>query len=233
MTFLKSARSLLAHVVSVAVLSAGAIVSAYAAPIVLYDYEPELDAMYGQASFGTSPVDIRFLPTLTLANSSLLSIDTEAKFNQLSAIGGPVPTVYAFLTDSISFCGGAINVGIDGCGQTPGNILTFEYGVDAVVFAHELGHNLNLAHDDVSVGNIMGSGSGFDDRLFTFEQTAEILSSPLVQTDALGRFIQIQLYSIVADEPSNPVPEPSTAVLVLAALGAIGLSARRRKENRA
>ena len=215
-------RTTLVRFSATAVLSLGAIGSAFA---VDYNYEPELDAIYGQASFGVSPIDIRFLPTQTLFDTSLLSIDSEEKFNALDAIGGASPLVSAFLVNSITFCGGpaAPGTSIDGCGQTPGHILAFNYGVNAVVFAHELGHNLNLGHDDISLGNIMGSSSGFDDRLFTLEQTAAILSSPLVQTDAAGKFISIQLYNVVAS-----VPEPSTYAMFALGLAGVGFLRKRK-----
>ncbi len=67
--------------------------------------EAGLDAIFSQASFGVSPIDIRFDSIVTVSNSSLLDIDSATDFSLLFTIPILDNHVNMFFVDTISWCG--------------------------------------------------------------------------------------------------------------------------------
>jgi len=192
--------------------------------------ETELDSIFSQPSFGATPVDIRFLPTITLVNPSLLDIDNSAEFYNLVGQFNSSTIHYAYFVDSIDWCGES-NPAIVGCAFQPGNDLVIESGFaaganGAELIAHELAHNLSLEHDELPAGNLLDPTINGNTTL-TASQASAILSRPSVQTDLLGnRFVQIQPV-LIAASLAVPVPEPSTALLAASLLGIFASSTRR------
>lgn len=188
--------------------------------------EAGLDAIYGQASFGSSTIDIRFLPTQVLHNTSLLEINSDAEFDSLSDLAALNGSISVFYVDSIVFCGGSFNTAIVGCGEQPGNVIAVESAIMAGslgdnILGHEMGHTLGLPHLSGS-GNLMNGSITNSSFTLTSAQVAIILQSPLVQIDGLGqRFVNITPFAVVA------VPEPGTWLLM--ALGIMLLGAARRR----
>jgi len=193
--------------------------------------EAELDAIYGQASFGSNPVDIRFLPTITHVDASLLNIHETTPGNSnlfaLFNLFGPSPIHYAYYVDTIDWCG-STNTNIVGCGFQPGNDFVVESsfaagGSGAELIGHELGHNLNLAHDTLPAGNLMDPSLNGSTTL-TPAQVATILARPTIQSDSNGLFIEIQPILILA---TASVLEPSTMLLTVSVVGVVMCSVRR------
>jgi len=196
--------------------------SAQAASIVID--EAEMTAIFSQASFGDTPISIRFNPPEQIVAPQLLDINTVADLQALYSLApDPAPTVDAFFVDQLDAC---VNVEptvsgrFAGCAQLPGHIFVEESDAAEMppgpLMGHELGHNLNLEHQ------IPGSSTNLMAPFFppgpdvTEDQVAIMLQSPLVQTDSTGqRFIAITPIAIVG------VPEPSTLLLLGAALGAL------------
>jgi hypothetical protein len=190
--------------------------------------ESGMDAIFSQAGFGSSTVDIRFNPTVTIADNDLLSIDTEADFDALFGLATASPVVAIFYVDAISWCGN-VNAGYIGCGSTPGNLIAVESSFaagsnGANLLGHELGHNLGLDH--INNGNNLMNPTliaGFGN--LNAGQITQILASPLVQISGGQRFITITPFAVIAETP--PVPEPGTGVLMLLALGGLAWKLRR------
>jgi len=189
--------------------------------------EPEMDAIFGQASFGANPIDVRYLPTITLVDASLLNIDTSSKLFSLFGQFNSSTIHYAYFVDTISWCGGPIP-GAVGCASVPGNdfVVTSSFAASAngaELLAHELAHNLSLPHDGAPNNDNLMDPSINSNTTLTMAQASTILSRPSVQTDVSGRFIQIQPVLVVA----TLVPEPSTMLLSLALIGLVVCSGRR------
>ncbi|MCA9231814.1 MAG: hypothetical protein KDA57_14280 [Planctomycetales bacterium] len=179
--------------------------------------EAELDAIFSQTSFGASPIDVRYLPTITHVDATLLNINNSTKLYSLFGQYNSSSIHHAYFVDTLDWCG-TTNPAIVGCGYQPGNDFVVESisaaGVNgAELIAHELAHNLNLAHVTSGPPNLM-NGSLNGSTALTASQAATILSRPSVKTDASGRYVQIQPVLIVASLPT--VPEPSTALLATA-----------------
>lgn len=206
-------------------------------------HEAGMDAVFSQASFGNTTVDIRYGAVTQIVRPDLLDINTPTKLNNLFGLHVGLQTVVNFyFVDAISECSG-FNVNIIGCGETPGQDFVVEssWAADTTIqpggisfglqlLAHELGHNLGLNHRS---GNFLMNPSinGFQD--LNAAEVLAILASPLVQTDPLNgqRFIQINPVLIVERDVQD-VPEPSTAALALAGLLFAGLRSRKLRQAR-
>jgi len=183
--------------------------------------EAGMNAIFSQASFGGTPISIRFNPSRQIVAPDLLVVDDLTELQALYALAtDPAPTVVAFFVDQLDACGN-VEANTDGryngCAQLPGRFLVEDFHAaelfPSTLMAHEVGHNLNLQHIPLGLMSFFLPHSPPD--LFE-DQVATILQSPLVQTDAAGqRFIQITPIAII------DAPEPSTQMLVSAALGAL------------
>lgn len=191
--------------------------------------EAGMDSIYGQGTFGANTIDIRFNPTITYNDPTLLTIDSNAKLNTLFGIQGATPTVFMYFVDDISFCGGVSDPLIVGCADQPGNDIVVESAFMASALgdelaAHELGHNLGLEHI-ADINNLMnptilasttgltGPGAG--------SQVATIFMDPagIIQSDVSGYFISIT--------PVLITPEPGILLL----LGVLVIAAWRRSRR--
>jgi len=185
--------------------------------------EAEMNAIFSQPSFDGTPVSIRFNPPEQIVAPELLVINNLTDLQALYNLApDPAPTVDAFFVDELNACGAVepqVNGALAGCAQLPGHVFVEDFNFaelsPATLMGHELGHNLNLQHDFFDFLNLMAPIFPPGPNV-TEEQVATILLSPLVQTDAKGqRFIQITPIAIV------DAPEPSTLLLLIAALGAL------------
>lgn len=182
--------------------------------------ESGLDDIFSQTSFGAIPIDIRIGATSEIIFPSLLDITTDAEVAQLFNLHvGAFNVVNFYFIDSISACGGTINVNIVGCGEFPGNDFVVESNFAAGIYgnellAHELGHNLGLGHTS---GGLMNPSLNNSTTL-TSGQVSSLRNSPLVQTNGQEYWIDINPVLIVA-AASTPIPEPSTLVLLLLSFG--------------
>jgi len=203
--------------------------------------EAGMDSIFSQASFGTNTVDIRYGAVTQLVRPDLLAVTTDAKVDTLFGLHtGGAKVVNFYFVDTLDSCGG-FNVNYIGCGEFPGNDFVVEsiwaadntpqaggFTFGEQLLAHELGHNLGLDHRNGN--NLMNPFiNGFG--LLNASEVAQILASPLIQVDASGqRYVQINPILIVA-AATHDVPEPSTILLVLAALAAVGLQAGKRHKR--
>ncbi len=199
-----------------------------------YITTPDLTPVFSQATFGSAPITIQWLPGITLARPDLLNLSSDALFNQyyLAATDAP-PVVNAFFVDTITHCGSEAP-GIVGCAGLNSNVMVLDssfvatsgFGVQDV--AHELGHDLGLDHQaEVTPGipdNLMNPVLGGSTAL-TVAQAATILASPLIQHTSAGNLIEIRPIAVVA-----AVPEPaSVALLATAMLGLLGMTGLRQR----
>ncbi len=205
----------------------------------------ELTTVYSQASFGDTPIQIRVKQPVTIDAPSLLSIDSEQQLRQVFGLAGnDSPTVNVFFVDQINECGGTSLHEAIGCGDEPGNNIAVEsdfaakkkrpgdrVSMGTILIAHELGHNLGLAHF-IGMPNLMNPSLSSDFTLIrpyphnpldppVPDQVGTILQSSLVQIDQLGRFIELAPFSVV--------PEPGAILFAL--LGAAFLLERMRRRT--
>lgn len=203
--------------------------------------ETGMDAIFSQASFGNNKVDIRYGAVTQLVRPDLLTITADSQVSTLFGLhAGGANVVNFYFVDTLDACGG-FDVNYIGCGEFPGNDFVVEsiwaadntlqpggFSFGEQLLAHELGHNLGLDHrngNDLMNPFINGWGD------LDASEVATILASPLIQFDASGqRYVQINPVLIVAADTRN-LPEPSTILLVLAALAAIGLQAGTRNKR--
>jgi hypothetical protein len=192
--------------------------------------EAGMNAIFSQSSFGDTPISIRFNPARTIVAPDLLVIDNLTELQALYALAtDPAPTVVAFFVDQIDACGTVEEANVSGayygCAQLPGRFMVLDSSAaelyPATLMGHELGHNLNLMH--IPIG-LMSFFLPHDPPDLFEDQVATILQSPLVQTDPTTgqRFIQITPIAIVG------APEPSTLLLLSAALGALLVSKTKK-----
>jgi uncharacterized protein (TIGR03382 family) len=181
-----------------------------------------LDAVYSQPSFGADPVEVRVAPVRTVRSPDMTRVVDavmEAAIFDLAATLSP--GIGLVFVDSIEWCSG-YETEVVGCAlrSAPGLFVESDFAAGpyaAEMLAHEIAHNLGLDHRDGGLMNPMLNG----DTSLTRAETATILSSPLVGSDAGGRFIDLIPIRIA------PIPLPATAPLL--ALGALALVFARRR----
>jgi hypothetical protein len=196
---------------------------AAAASITLY--ETRLDEIFAQASFGASPIDIRFLEPVELVAPELLDIDSAADYERLRFTyieRYPVTTIRMFFVDRIGFCGRPKRRGIGGCTNSTIVVLDAQkvrgnpdrQGVDELM-AHELAH-IFLGNGHSRGRNLMNPSMANGRDELTPEQAALIVngrvgrsdSGPLwVQTDERGRYLEIVPVLVVA-KAGDPAIRP-------------------------
>ncbi|MGV6848820.1 MAG: VPLPA-CTERM sorting domain-containing protein [Marinibacterium sp.] len=188
--------------------------------------EAALDAIFAQASFGSTPIDVRVAPTQVLVAPDFLDIDSPTKSYDLLNTARPGPQIDMFYVDSITACGNQTGIAFAGCGWVGQGGLYLDsfwaassYGAELT--AHEMAHNLGLPH---SHGGLMNPTLNFDVTL-TGAEAATILASPLVQSDANGLFVEVVPWVVTG---VSAVPLPASGVLLLAGIGALA-AVRRRK----
>ena len=227
----QTVRTQLGRAIAAALLTFGAIAAANASNGFVTTNEVALDLIYSQPSFGLTPIDIRFDPAITLSvPSTLLTIDNDAEFDSLHTYETGSPVVSMFYLDHINFCGGPSD-GIVGCGSTPGTLIAIDSAAatesfGGVVVAHELGHNLSLEHAAGTNTNLMNPDAyeGPAPAPLTVAQVAQIFTSPLVQHDAKGFYIEVQPFALIA----TAVPEPSTYALMGLGAGVLAFVRKRK-----
>lgn len=186
--------------------------------------EAGVNGVFSQPSFGSTPIDIRFNPTVIVDNADLLNINTSARLNTLFGLnfGTPSNVISLYFVDTIDFCDG-FNTAIVGCATVGGNDIVVESAFAAGVFgtlliAHEIGHNFSLGH--LGFANLM-TGSISGSTTLNSSQVSTILASSKIQLDGGSRFAAVTPVMV------TPLP-PAGILFVSAILGLLGI-ARRRK----
>ena len=212
---------------SFVVLLAALVAATPARAAFITNQEGGMTGVFSQASFGSTPIDIRWGPSVTVVAPTLLDITTDAEVTQVFNLFGGSPTVNFYFIDTISACGGTIAPGIVGCGAFPGNDFVVEstfaagaFGVE--LLSHELAHNLGVGHRSSSTALMNPSLNG--GTTLNASEVATILASGLIQSDQNGFFIDVQPVLILA----SAVPIPSAGLLLVGGLAGL-LFMRRRK----
>jgi hypothetical protein len=190
-------------------------------------HEPVMDSIFSQATFGSSPIDIRYGAVTEIFAPDLLEVTTDDEVRAVFGLHvGAADVVNFYFIDTLSFCGGVYNINFAGCGELPGQDFIVESSIaagsyGAELLAHELGHNLGLPH--ITGANLMDPTLNHNTTL-TGVQVDSIFTSPLVKSDSNGYFININPVLIIAEAVS--VPTPATAILM-----ALGLLIVRRRNS--
>lgn len=218
-------------------------------------HETDIDAIFSQPNFGSTPIDIRFLTATEYVAPSLLSIDSSDDFNALniyttSTFSSTRSVLPMFFLDDISFCS-VSNPSIVGCAATYvsgspeksvfGSFSIFESNIASgssndELLSHELAHNLGLDHIAGTGTNLMNP-SLFDYGVgiapLTVDQVNSIFNfgSNFIQQDSSGYFIQIAPIAIVASITTTAVPEPQTYLMFGIGFMVILISRKRIKTN--
>ncbi|MBL4823197.1 MAG: PEP-CTERM sorting domain-containing protein [Colwellia sp.] len=210
-------------IIKTLILAASLLIAPLSQAGLITTQEAALDSIFSQTSFGSIPIDIRIGAATELVFPSLLDISSNTEITQLFGMHVGLSNIVNFyFVDTISACGGTINSGIVGCGELPGNDFVVESSFAAGAYggellAHELGHNLGLGHLN---GNYLMNPYLNNYTEITAAEVTIVRNSPLVQTDGLLYWIDINPVLIVAlASTPTPVPEPSILVLFLIAFG--------------
>ncbi len=143
--------------------------------------------IFDSHNFGSDPIDLRFNPTETLIDGNLLDIDSGGDFRALKAHFNHLASniVRLFFVDTVTSCGGSGSFA--GCAEIGGNdvVLNSAYAAHAswghALIAHEIGHNLELEHNN-TLGNVMRDIVSDPANVnFSLDQIATIGVSPLIQ----------------------------------------------------
>jgi len=189
-------------------------------------YETRLDEIFAQASFGSTPIDIRFREPVELVAPELLDIDSDADYERLRFTYTerfPVTTIRMFFVDRISFCGKPKRRGIGGCTNSTIVVLDAQklrgnpdrQGVDELM-AHELAH-VFLGNGHTGGRNLMNPSMANGRDELTLEQASRIVhgrvgrseSGPLwVQSDERGRYLEIVPVLVVAKPGDADIRPP-------------------------
>lgn len=182
-----------------------------------------MDAIYSQASFLNTPVDIRLSTAIEHVAPGLLTLDSAIKWDTLtSAHYGSATTVNFWFLDDITWCGNNFIFYV-GCGETPGNDFVVESAYadslfNAELLAHELGHNLGLGHNSGNENLMDAFLNGGTD--LSSSEVATLMVSPLIQFDSAGFFIEVLPVLVVA--VASQVNAPAVSSLLLLAFFVIG-----------
>ena len=183
--------------------------------------EAGMDAIYSQASFGSTTVEIRFNSSISINNHDLLTITTAQEEAALWALVPTDPSsVNMYFVDTVDYCG-SYTVGLVGCSSEPWTSFVVE-STDAAgangaeLNSHELGHVLGLSHEDPG---LMNAGS-WGDTTLTAAQVTTILGSALIQLDSGQRYVSIT--------PILVTPIPAALPLLLSAIGLLTVFNWRR-----
>lgn len=211
-----------------------------------------LNDIYGQASFGASPLEIRVQSAREIVSPSLFNINISFNFNDpfdngeldvLFALGGPAPSINVFFVNSLQsvfgpLLGIAQSLPTGSRGNNVAILNSLTTTLDEVV-AHEIGHTLDLDHEtgivgtpgpfdqpDVNFPNLMSVFANGDTTLNP-SQVATIFDSPFVQGNVNdGFFIDVQPINIVFAATATPVPTTSSLTFILLGCAALGVATR-------
>lgn len=206
-----------------ALMSLAVLVAAVPAGAVTVTIDAEaLNAVYSQPSFGADPVDVRIAPVRTARSPDLARVVDAAMEAAVFDLAATLsPGIGLVFVESIDWCSG-YDRDVVGCAlrNSPGFFVESDFAAGpfgAEMLAHEIAHNLGLYHRNGGLMNQMLNG----DTSLTRAEAATILSSPLVGSDAAGRFVDLT--------PIRIAPIPLAATAPLLALGALTLAFARRR----
>jgi hypothetical protein len=185
-------------------------------------YEKKADKIWAQAG-----IDIKFVDggklNNTFKNSSAAGV---ADFT--GALSGPGTTMYLVSDLACSGCSLYGEAWIDAGGLVinMGDVDAYNGGIGRLdTIAHELGHNLNLLHDDSNSNYLIHSGTGRNipsslGQICPDGPCYDLLSDAQIATARRSSLL-------IAFDGGNQVPEPSG--LALAGLALLGAGVARRR----